>query len=122
MQPPPMTKQQIFDTVAKHLLTQKRKSIAPTGCAYFGPDNTRCAIGILMLEHPNKYNTGWGVANLMNTCPSLLPPISNLAPRAWKDFFQNLQHIHDSCEPEGWRDALRLFARNRRLSTAVLRS
>lgn len=122
MQPPPMTKQQIFDTVAKHLLQQNRTSISTTtsSCAYFGEDNTRCAIGALMLVHPGAYNTNWGVSEILKKCPNLLPPISDLSRRSWPAFFVDLQHIHDSVPSHQWRDNLRIFAKNRHLSARIL--
>lgn len=44
-----MTKQEIFDKVARHLLTQKQKSVSSgNSCRYRGPKDTKCAIGCLI--------------------------------------------------------------------------
>ena len=48
-----MTPQEIYDTVAKHLFTQGKRSgvLWPTGdfrCKYRGPDGTKCAVGVLI--------------------------------------------------------------------------
>lgn len=48
-----MTDQEVFDTVARHLLTQGKQSIARdvSGgfmCLYRGPDGCKCAVGALI--------------------------------------------------------------------------
>lgn len=116
-----MTKQEIFDTVALHLLTQKEKSITSTdGCVYFGPNNLRCAIGVLLLEHPRLYNANYSVESLLHIFPALLPTITNLRKTYVKAFYQDLQNIHDSHPPKNWRALLQTFAQNRKLSTKIL--
>jgi hypothetical protein len=45
--------EQIFDTVAKHLLKQNKKSFIADNdgvCAYRGQDNTMCAVGCLIKD------------------------------------------------------------------------
>ncbi len=44
--------QNIFDTVAEHLLIQSEKSILGGSCAYRGEDGRRCAIGVFI---PDEY-------------------------------------------------------------------
>ena len=44
-----MKKQEIFDTVAAHLIKQKRRSADKHGCwVYHGVDNLKCAVGCLI--------------------------------------------------------------------------
>lgn len=44
-----MTKQEVFDAVARHLLTQRRRSFdGKAGCAYRGPEGRKCAAGALL--------------------------------------------------------------------------
>lgn len=45
-----LTKQQLFDRVAKHLLVQKAPAIRPGGsdCAYRGVGGLKCAVGCLI--------------------------------------------------------------------------
>jgi hypothetical protein len=63
-----MTDQEIFDTVAKHLIAQGKQSLLPqvagdseyNGCAYRGENGTKCAIGCLIpdeLYNPIIENT-----------------------------------------------------------------
>jgi hypothetical protein len=48
-----MTPQEIYDTVAKHLFAQGKRSGSKRAdggfqCKYRGPDGTKCAVGVLM--------------------------------------------------------------------------
>ena len=53
----PTDEQEVFDRVARHLLTQRRKSMiersAGPVCAFRGVDGTKCAIGCLI---PDQYD------------------------------------------------------------------
>lgn len=75
-----MTNQEIFNRVAKHLLTQNAQSVLDGSCAYRGYDGTKCAVGVLIpakkystaMEGKNvtfinrNYNLGLGLGNSMN--------------------------------------------------------
>lgn len=114
-----MTNQQLFDTVATHLLTQRTRSIAtkngrPTRCAYRGRKNTRCAIGCLIPD--DRYDAafeGFAVKK---------PEIRKAAGlrSAQLPLAEELQQIHDMVDPPFWRLHLHLVARERRLLLAVL--
>lgn len=44
-----MTKQEVFETVARHLFAQGRQAMTlDAGCMYRGPDDTKCAVGCLI--------------------------------------------------------------------------
>lgn len=61
-------KQEIFDKVAKHMLTQNRKSVIGNTCAYFADDGTKCAVGCLIpptIYDPLMEKTG-AIANVMS--------------------------------------------------------
>lgn len=50
-----MTPQEIYDTVAKHLFTQGKRSGEPTdstafSCMYRGPGGTKCAVGAIISD------------------------------------------------------------------------
>jgi hypothetical protein len=113
-----MTNQQLFDTVATHLLTQRRRSMTTqngtTRCAYRGRKDTRCAIGCLIPD--DRYDAafeGFAISK-----PAILKAAglrSTQLPLA-----HELQEIHDMIHPSLWRGALRIVARERRLSPSVL--
>ena len=99
-------KQETFDTVAKHLLTQGRKSLdVDGGCRYLAPGGERCAAGCLIPD--DEYDSTfegmqvWGVARR----------------RKWADWFGHdvalvikLQRVHDNFATEDWPDEIRAVA------------
>jgi hypothetical protein len=67
-----MTPQEIYDTVAKHLFAQGKRSGDKRGdgsfqCKYRGPDDTKCAVGVLMPdEFYNLEMEGTGICGLFD--------------------------------------------------------
>lgn len=111
----PKTEQEVFDTVARHLLTQNRKSVTGTGmCLYRCPSGAKCAAGVLIPDdfyHSKMETLTWEV----------------LVEKGWvpaehRTLIRILQHIHDSqdIQVSDWPERLRRFAEQRNLSTAVL--
>lgn len=117
-----INKQEIFDTVSKHLLAQGVKSQKieivdgmelPASCLYRGPNNTKCAIGVLISD---KY-----IPECENNSPvfeapvkdalalSLGVPYADVAENI--EFFADLQDIHDRELPGNWRFSLKQFAK-----------
>jgi hypothetical protein len=81
------TEQDVFDTVARHLLTQREPSASEGGevCLYFGPGGKRCAAGCLLTEPVGKLNDEpWG--RLVD---------AGVAPGAHRELIERLQTIHD---------------------------
>jgi hypothetical protein len=81
------TKQDVFDTIARHLLTQREPSASEDGtsCLYFGPDGKRCAAGCLLTEPLGKLNDEpWG--RLVD---------AGVVPGAHRELIEDLQSIHD---------------------------
>lgn len=110
-----MTKQEIFDHVATHLLTQGRRSQNPNDkrCLYFGPDGTRCAIGCLYPPEVREAfeGTTYNYADL-DSIVSEEDVVDILGSDfldhliSHRNLLQHLQHIHDSIEPLCWDIAL----------------
>jgi hypothetical protein len=107
------TEQEVFDHVAKHLLTQKKKSKTPrtahhssgSYCSYRNPEGLTCAAGCLMAD--GEYSSGmegrsWG--------DLLKVPEYNI-PKAHEKLIGLLQDIHDFEREEDWLVALRCTAR-----------
>jgi hypothetical protein len=81
------TEQDVFDTIARHLLTQREPSASEDGetCLYFGPDGKRCAAGCLLTEPLGKLNDEpWG--RLID---------AGVVPGAHRELIDKLQTIHD---------------------------
>jgi hypothetical protein len=134
-----MAKQEVFDKVAAHLLTQKARAfriaeICPTGrneeiCQYRAPDGKRCAIGCLIpdewefaLEFEGSVAalifTFDAVENLFE--PGLTAQASEENLELLDDFLPRLQHIHDGFKPFEWWGALHTFAIDKGLNADVL--
>lgn len=112
------TKQEIFDKVATHLLTQKARAMgtrpAPfvgevPSCLYLAPDGTRCAIGCLIPDGHPALRAHADAAELLMRFPDLCPLV---LPTDHQDagFLLHLQRIHDDRSVATWPQALREFA------------
>lgn len=115
-----MTNQEIFDTVARHLLTQKAQSLVDEDgpeCAYRGEGGLKCAIGVLIPDaHYTPTIEGRAVASA--EMESVLKDI--LGTSYDVGLLIALQNVHDGCAPAGWKDDLEEVAVSSDLSVAVL--
>jgi hypothetical protein len=107
-----LTPQQIFDTVARHLLTQKEKAMDDQhNCAYRGTHNRKCAAGILIKD---AYYTS-SLENLTTDTPAVEEVLTrsgvNMADHQIRRLVCDLQRLHDSYPPENWKARLTNYAR-----------
>lgn len=105
---PEATEQQVFDQCAKHLLTQKCKSLhSKSGCAYRGCNNTKCVAGCLISDseysREMEYN-GWCKLVDLNFVPNC-----HFALIVW------LQFIHDKTSVDDWPKSLTILAEEKEL-------
>lgn len=118
-----MTEQEIFDTVARHLLTQGKKSIGVEGgCAYRGKEGCKCAAGCLIpddLYDPRFENLAWGTGVAQAASP-LAKFLDLCATIGHTDLVRNLQIMHDNLPPCDWLYTLLVVAKNCKLSAAIL--
>ncbi len=121
-----MTEQEIFDTVARHLLTQNAKSLLfpdpgleqdGTMCAYRAPTGLRCAVGCLIPDE--LYDA------TMETCTvhALITNFAAVGERfsEHEDLLAALQSVHDNTEVEFWKMDLASVAEDFHLNTEVLK-
>lgn len=109
----PNTLQEIFDIVAKHLLTQGKKSVNHSGiCYYRGKNGAKCAAGALIPDDqydPKFEQSTW----------------QELVRKEWVENkfahqIQILQTIHDDADyEESWKDDLESFAKSHHLTFIV---
>ncbi|MCB0744734.1 MAG: hypothetical protein KDC67_12565 [Ignavibacteriae bacterium] len=113
------TEQEVFDQVARHLLTQMQVSTDGQTCLYRTKldDDTilKCAAGCLIgddeyTEYFDNGNSSWG--RLVNDC---LVPTNNCV-----ELITTLQGLHDEFEPEEWKYKLHNVATEFNLNTEVL--
>ena len=113
---PIANKQQIFDQVANHMLTQMKKSVIidendNIKCFYKNPEGLSCAAGCLIADDeydPLFEYQSWG-----------LLVSRGWVPRRNNELIEFLQNIHDYYEPEAWEDLLRELANNYKLEWNV---
>lgn len=101
------TEQEVFDYVAKHLLTQKKRSKGKTTCRYKMGD-LKCAAGCLMAEDEYKETMeGAGWVELVT---------HEDVPGAHKELIHELQAVHDCDHPKYWKEELSKLAKRRCLT------
>ena len=108
------TEQEIFNTVAAHLLTQGEKAILGDECLYRTPDGLQCALGCLIAD-----------ADYRDTLEGLGPPdLDDILPQISDTdlpipFYEELQEIHDRTPVARWRERLAEFAQDWELDDTV---
>lgn len=117
-----MTRQELFDTVAEHLLKQNAKSErydtwskGPL-CAFRDEVGRTCAVGCLI---------PYGLIREADQCETIHSPqiyavLKELGLSEHLDLLGALQRVHDMREPSAWRSSLRAVADKQGLSATVL--
>jgi len=116
------TAQDIFDTVATHLLTQGAKALSSDEgrCVYKAPDGLQCAVGCLIKdEHYSEYFEDLGADNF-RVLESL--ELSGVGTLGNLDLLGSLQNIHDTCQPDLWYKSLGLLADDQGLNKDCLKA
>ncbi len=101
------TEQQVFDQVAKHLLTQNKRSINNRNC-FYRLESLKCAAGCLIAD--DEYNSefegkDWSILIM-----------SQLVPQNHYELIARLQSIHDNHIVEEWKGKLELLAKEYKLN------
>lgn len=107
-----MNKQEVFDRVVKHLLTQNKKSWSDEiyDCAYRNNEGLKCAIGCLISDenyYPELERYCIDSKELQNAIikSGIRLKIDNddiYDPNGDLLFLYELQKIHDNFEPDTW--------------------
>lgn len=108
---PRATRQEVFDQVARHLLTQKEKSVDLKGhCQYRSESGLSCAVGCLIAE--DEYDES--IENVSVRYLASYSIYHHYLSRH-SELLQELQGIHDSCTVSEWGRYLRKLAETRGL-------
>jgi len=114
-----MNKQEIFDKVALHLLTQgvaAKKLVfikSSQFCSYWDQETgLKCAIGCLIPEelYNKEMESAGAICSNNLVCRALKLAGIDTEDEDMITFLWELQQIHDYQEPEQWEDKLRFFA------------
>ncbi len=106
------TKQEIYDHVCKHLLTQNARSMDEKEglCRYHGPDGKACAVGCLIpAEVPTDSIEGIDAWTLCDGREDFVRAYMDIDPAddAVVALLEDLQDIHDAAAVEKWERRLR---------------
>jgi hypothetical protein len=117
-----MTKQEIFDKVATHLLTQNAKSIVGSGvdsfCRYRGENGMKCAVGVLISDDEYREcfegHSASSVVRRSRRHPDLRRLVDHM------DFLDAIQSIHDYADVGDWPESLKQLAVEHALNSDVV--
>jgi len=116
-----MTRQEMFDTAAKHLLTQRTRSVVPGGyCNYRGPQGRMCAIGPMIPDEKYSPHLEGRSVWFIDVWDAMGIDVDD--PDNLKDLASKLQNIHDMSAPTAWPYKLLDLALDFELNTDMVRA
>lgn len=98
------TAQQVFDQVAKHLLTQGEQALNTNGLCVYRAGDKKCAVGCLIADEeykPSMESNDWEALIEDGTVPI----------KRHKELICSLQIIHDYNHPSTWKENLESVAK-----------
>ena len=111
------TKQELFNIVVRHLLTQNKKStLGPKNysCAYRGADGTKCAIGCLIPDEEYHESlegvAAWALMQNRNYSDRVGAVLKKRLDVLGGNLACDLQDAHDNYPVEMWADQLKKIA------------
>lgn len=101
-----MNKQQTYQIVRDHLLTQMECSVTTNGCAYRGPSNTACAIGVLLpnaLAKKCDQTEDSSIKGILkdSRLAKQVKRVLKITNNRDVEFLEELQGIHDNADKYG---------------------
>lgn len=116
-----LTLQEIFDKVAKHLLTQNAQSIAEGICRYRDPEGRKCAVGCLIpdacyLPSIEGRTITEGQLSYAGPLRRVLERSGIPTDKTTFSLLRSLQGVHDDHAPADWPHRLKIVAEDHGLS------
>lgn len=102
----PEQRQEVFDRVCKHLLTQGEKSMKDGECAYRGDDGKMCAVGCLIDDEHYTPDLEGKMVCRAAVRKALEGSLSIPVDLTSHQLLLELQECHDETPPDIWQDAL----------------
>lgn len=103
-------RQEIFDKVCAHLLTQMKRSVDCRGlCVFRNSEGLKCAVGGIIPDE--IYDSAFEHEDLITE----LIGERHLFSKKYIGLLRKLQEIHDLDEPENWERELEIYANIHRL-------
>jgi len=113
------TLQDVFNTVATHLLKQNQRSEDNTGACLYRDGPRMCAVGVLIADehyHENLEYQGVATTAVMEAVERSGWPCT---PQA-EGLYYALQCVHDNVMPRDWREELAVTAKTFNLDASCL--
>lgn len=99
-----MTNQEAYDTIKKHLLCQRKRSVDDKGrCKFRGVDGLKCAVGALIPD--DKYDPRWDLYSNFDAVYSACE-LFHLS----RSMMSALVSTHDTMPIELWESRLKIIA------------
>jgi len=123
-----MTRQDLFDRICTHLMTQASKSGEHKSdrlskeyfeCQYKGPDGCACAIGCLLSDAHYKAEFEGKLVEEKDVMLALRRSIGPIGPTS-VPMLLKLQSVHDYKDVEDWPQELRAVGKEYKLKTKVV--
>ena len=110
-----MNKQEVFDKIVNHMLTQNAKALDVKGiCMYRGEEGRMCAVGCLITDEAYSPDIEKNAADSEEVLQALRNSGIDIAPwspsNADSRFLNEIQQIHDYIDVDVWEKALIRFA------------
>ena len=107
------TRQQAFDTVVAHLLTQGERAERDGVCLYHASNGLKCAVGCLIADkHYDPVMEGRSINVNKEIRQALTESGYSLSDTS---FLSTLQSVHDQFKPQDWKSELRKLSRHYKL-------
>ncbi|NBQ68405.1 MAG: hypothetical protein EBU46_06045 [Nitrosomonadaceae bacterium] len=120
--------QEIFDQVARHLLTQNQRAMDDISCCYRVGSLT-CAVGCLISPVDYRPEMEGNSINYISLnldeeeCVLITTALANsgvdCSNEETLELLQRLQAVHDTCEPVDWSSELKELARSFNLTYSI---
>lgn len=94
--------QDVFNQVAQHLLDQRQQCTDTVGMCRYRYGNMMCAAGCLMTD--DEYSPAFECCSWHGLM------VAGKVPKVHENLIQDLQELHDDCQPEDWPKRLELIA------------
>lgn len=120
-----LSKQEVFNKVALHLLKQFTKSVeleTSNSCMYRGHKGNKCAVGALIPDEMYREEMEWHTSGQLLACfPQLQSLFKDDELFIIMDMLTFCQWIHDEFAPDQWYDQILKLAEKFDLNLDVIR-
>jgi hypothetical protein len=116
----PNQKQEVFNRVATHMLTQMKRSMRYKMCAYRGDNGLKCAVGCLISDENYCPTIEDKTVSSHEVRSRVEATLGTRLEETTTRLLRNMQQIHDNTQPSDWFIRLYNLAVNHGLKTDAI--